>query len=381
MPCSTPRERARLRRGPSLSIEGRFRQADLTVSAAVQAIALPIYALDRARLAFLRALGPLAKPLVRSRELRVAVSASIAIVGAFVLAGVAPLLLLALGPVLLGVPHAVMDVRYLVMRPRLHRRPAVWALVFLPTVLVVALVDVRLGILAVLGAAMAARTAWPKRLAAIALALSLLWLADGRERSAALVVAHAHNYVAIALWLAWRKRRTKLHAIPLALVAAGTLAILLGALDPLVERVGGFEGWVFGTDLWYHLGALAPDVEGPLGPRLVLLFAFAQSVHYAIWIRVVPEEDRARETPRTFAASLAAFRADSGALVVALSVLVTLAVALWAAYDVFAAREGYLRGVLFHGWLELGVAMLLLLEGRSLREAAEAESAARARPA
>ncbi|MDQ3035581.1 MAG: hypothetical protein M3Y87_24460 [Myxococcota bacterium] len=330
-------------------------------------IALPIELLDRARLAFLRALGPLARPLVRSRELRVAVAGTIGVLIALALTGVAPLWMLALGPILLGVPHAAADVRYLVQRPGLHRRPAFWLLVVLPLAVATITVDVRWGLAAPIGAALAARGSIARRALVMVLAAVALALAWQDPWSAALVIAHAHNFVAIAFWLAWRKRRSWLHALPLGALALGCIAILAGALDPLVIALGGLEGESTGTGLWYHLATLAPGLGAPWGARLVMLFAFTQSVHYAIWVRLVPEEDRAQRTPRTFAASLRAWRVDCGTPVVALTIAIALGIAIWAIVDLAAARDGYLRGVISHGYLELAVVAWLAVERRGLR--------------
>ena len=69
---------------------------------------------------------------MRDRGLRVLVLASISVVIAFVGALFAPMLLLALGPIALGVPHLLSDVRYLIARPGLHRRAPFWLLVIGP---------------------------------------------------------------------------------------------------------------------------------------------------------------------------------------------------------------------------------------------------------
>jgi hypothetical protein len=340
-------------------------------SARTSLLPAPVALLDRARLAWLRALGPLAGPLMRSRELRVAVFGSLAIALTLALTALAPLWMLALGPIVLGVPHAAADVRYLVARPGLHRRPLFWVLVALPLAALAVTVDVRWGLVATVGAALAARALPFRRALVLALAALSVGLAVRDPLLAALVIAHAHNFVAIGIWLAWRRRSTWWHLVPLTLFGLGCVAILAGALDPIVSAAHGFEGAPGGAAnaLWTHLRTLAPGFGDPWGPRLVLLFAFTQAVHYAIWIRLVPEENRARETPRTWRATLREWRLDSGALVIAVTALLALAVAVWALFDLVAAREGYLRGVIFHGYLELAVIAWLVAEGRGLRTA------------
>ena len=75
--------------------------------------------LDGARRALLRRLGRVSAiaALRRRRELRLTAVALSSIALAFVLALVATLPLLALSPLLLGVPHVASDVRYLLVRP------------------------------------------------------------------------------------------------------------------------------------------------------------------------------------------------------------------------------------------------------------------------
>ena len=80
-------------------------------------------AADWLRRRWLRLLGPLARPIVTRRELRVALGFSLVIGSALVATLVAPLWMLILGPLVWGVPHLVADLRYLVVRPGYHRRP------------------------------------------------------------------------------------------------------------------------------------------------------------------------------------------------------------------------------------------------------------------
>src|SRR5262245_36440432 len=76
--------------------------------------------LDRARTAlFVRALelGPLRELLLDKRR-RIPSMLLVHAGAAFVLSVFAPTLLLVLGPLLLGVPHVLSDLRYLLLRPK-----------------------------------------------------------------------------------------------------------------------------------------------------------------------------------------------------------------------------------------------------------------------
>src|SRR5580704_2483847 len=88
--------------------------------------------LDRVRRAALQIAARAWRPLVVDRETRVAVVGTASVVAAFAATALAPVWLLLLGPIVLGVPHVVADVRYLVARPGLHRRRALWVLAGAP---------------------------------------------------------------------------------------------------------------------------------------------------------------------------------------------------------------------------------------------------------
>jgi hypothetical protein len=191
---------------------------------------------------------------------------------------------------------------------------------------------------------------------------ALFALAQWAGPIADLVFAHAHNAVGVAIWWAWRPRGTRLHWVTLGLFVAGCALILSGALAPLAARTGGFVApWTQLTAESLAWG-LSPWPWGALSMRLLVLYAFAQSVHYVVWMRLVPEDDRESATPRSFTQSYRALRSDVGALVLWGAVLASLAFAVWAAFNVGQARNGYIQMAFFHGYLELAAAALLWAE-------------------
>lgn len=326
--------------------------------------------LDRARGAALHAAAPLARPFLRDRGLRVAAYAAIAIAAAFALTCAAPLALLAIGPILLGVPHLLADARYLVARPRLHERAAFWIAIAAPATLVWSFPRLWVGLLATAGAGLVARTSLARRAAFVAATLGLTAAAYATRGAAEIVFAHAHNLIALGMWAAFFRapdgrgahrlgawRRT----VVVGLFAVCSLALLAGAVPTSVLGSGHADA----AALAEQLRALAPPGAGAFAPRLVLFFAFAQSVHYALWVRVVPEEDRPRPGVRSFAASARALLGDMGAPVVLAFLALGLFVLAWAFVDLHAARLGYLRLALTHGHLETAIAALWALEGRS----------------
>lgn len=326
---------------------------------------------DALRRALLRALGPLSAPLMRRRELRVACAGVGLVLLSLATTLWLPLWVLALTPLLYGVPHLVADVRYLVVRPGLHRRPLLWALVGLPLVGAGLGAGVRAGALALCGALLCARGSRLLRGVGIAAALLLFGAALRFPYPVDLVMAHVHNLVAVLLFWGWRRRASGLHLLPIAAFGVAAVLLVSGGLDGVIIAGRGLLRAPAVLDLDYQRWWLAPEIPEPLGMRLVLLFAFAQSVHYAVWTRLIPEEDRARPTPRTFAASLRALRGDLGRWPVRLAGLLFVGLIVWGVRDLAAARIGYFRLALFHGPMELAAAALLFLEG-GLPVAAEA---------
>jgi hypothetical protein len=326
--------------------------------------------IDLGRSAVLRLVGPRVAGWIRDRDARVAAIGVFAVAVAFVLTVCAPLPMLALTPILFGVPHLVADVRYLVARPGLHRVKVLW-LAAVPLVAVAFAGGSRAGFLVVPIAVVAARASL--RRSAMVLAIWSVaygatwrapWLVD-------LLFVHAHNFIAVALWWAWRPKRARSQRWVLVAFVAASIAIAAGAAEPILARTHGFTS-ALPIDLGNLAFALAPTSGPTIALRLVLLYAFAQSMHYAVWLRLVPEDDRPRRAPRSFVASVRALRQDLGAPLLLLAFVASLALAVWALVDLVAARDGYLRAAQFHGHLELAAAAYLWLRRPRARVAARA---------
>jgi hypothetical protein len=175
-------------------------------------------------------------------------------------------------------------------------------------------------------------------------------------------MAHLHNLVAFGFWL-WLSRResTRAGRAVLVLAYSGIVALLLSGLA---------DGLLFDHALSGDIGAfgieemawtLAPGASAELSLRLVAVYAFGQSIHYAVWVRLVPQGLDPRASPPTFRRSLTRVRIDFGrtgfALVVALCLAVPLAAVI---IDAAKVRDVYLQAVIAHGWLELAIIAALL---------------------
>ena len=312
-----------------------------------------LWPLEALRRGWLRALGPAARPLWRDPELRGALLGALAVGSALLATLVAPLWLLALSPLVLGVPHLLADLRYLVARPGLHRRPLLVVGVGGPLLAAGLGLGMRAGLGAILMALLCVDgSRWRKAAGAGLVLAAAYWGYRDGYYTLELGLAHLHNGVGVVLWWLWRPRRRALHLVPLLLFAAAGALLLLGAVQPLAAALSEVAGPA-ALPLDWQLTVLTPGLSPVWALRLLLLYAYAQAVHYSVWLRLIPEEDRDRPTPRTFRASLVALRADLGAPLLAVATVVGVGLALWALRDLMAARTGYFRLALFHGYLEL----------------------------
>lgn len=302
---------------------------------------------------------------IRDRDVRIGIHGVSVVVGAFTLALLVPLWLLALGPLVLGVPHLLADVRYLVVRPALHKRAGALPIGLL-LLLCTLLLDLRIGLFAVALAPLFATGPWRKKVLVTLLFLALFAVATVSLYATHVALAHVHNLVAVVLWVilgtalhppsvsrAWPRRLT---VVPF---VGGGGAILLGAADAWI-------GPALGLSIGEHVQTLAPGLDPTWAVRWVVLFAYAQAVHYGLWLRIMPEVARKRPAPRSWTASLTALRRDFGDLLLAGFGVLTVGIAVWGVIDVVAARAGYLRLALFHGPLELVVLGMVAVEGRTV---------------
>lgn len=298
------------------------------------------------------------------RERRAAFLGVSMLLFALALAVTFPVALVAIGPLVYGVPHILSDVRYLLARPGLSKRPLFVAALAVGCLLAVLGLGVR-G--ALIGAALALATsranAWKKGAGIGALAVLFAvcqwagWYSD-------LAFVHLHNFVGLTIWLLWRDRVTRLHWIFTGIFLFACAAITLGAAGPLLARTGGFSApW---TDLTFRELAftVSPIPRGMWAERLLVLYAFAQAAHYVVWLRLIPEDDRPGAAPRSYAQTYRALVADVGGIVMWITLLTMAALVVWACASIGGARNGYLTAAFFHGHLELVAIAVLWAEGR-----------------
>ena len=328
----------------------------------------PLGLLDGLRGRLLRLLGGVGVRLCRSPELRVAVRGSLAVLVALLGALCLPLWILVLGPLVLGVPHLLSDVRYLVVRPGHQRslRLVIW--VGLPLVVCGLGAGMPAGLVALFGVMIAAPgQTWRKVVGALlVLALAATWFVEHSFYVHELLLAHLHNPIGVLLWFLWRPRHGRLHLWPLGLYLLCGALLVAGVLSPLALslRLGPAP---MADALDFLRESLAPGLSESVGLRLLVLFCFAQMVHYSVWLQLVPDEDRDRPTPRTFRQSLLALREDLSGPLLLLAAMVLCGLWVWSFFAVWDARIAYFRLAGFHGYLELCVLGLWFVAGQPPR--------------
>jgi hypothetical protein len=324
----------------------------------------PIDAADLVRRWWLRRLGRVVRPLIRRRELRVAVLGSTMVCTALIATLIAPLWLLILGPLVWGVPHLVADLRYMLVRPGYHRRAPLVVLAGPPLLWVALGGPLLAGFVAAGLACLVARAKVGRRALGVVMIAGLAGMFASLGRTGDFLFAHLHNVVAVALWWAWRPR-SRLHWLPLVLMIAASGFLLSNTALSLAS--GGLEWFGGGMSADYQMWRLAEPAPIEWALSLVLLFCFAQTIHYAVWLQLLPDDDRERASPPPLRTRWAGLVADMGWPLLLGAIAVSVGLAIWAVSDLMEACHGYFRMARFHGHLELAAATLMLVEGRVAR--------------
>jgi hypothetical protein len=179
---------------------------------------------------------------------------------------------------------------------------------------------------------------------------------------ARIAFVHVHNLGAVLLWVVLFRRRAGHPLLPV-LLLAGALALLLSGLTiPWTDRMGGLHA--AGVDLAVVGAWLVPGAGVALAVPLVLAHAFTDSVHYAFWISVVPEETlRGQGTP-TFRMTLRGLVRDFTPVGLGFVVLATLSVLGASVLDLGGTRNAYFAIAGFHGYVEGVMLVFLLMRGQ-----------------
>ena len=325
---------------------------------------------------------PLLGDKLRRRDERVPLLLTLHALAAFVLAVLCPSLLLVVGPIVLGVAHLASDVRYLVVRQRLASAyvHVVWlgcaglfalrsGLGALYRPLVVQQAELGLFGLWLLSSAVmglrggnAAPQARLRASVVVLLTLALAWLAATRTATVYLALAHLHNLVALGLWLWLFRQRVRSVWLPLTLVLGCSAWLLSGQLTSTTLRHGVVSS--FGLHVLGAADTLAPNLSAAHAVGLTCAYAFLQSVHYAVWLVLIPQDQTRAQGTLTFKMSLRSFFADFGNVAALAVVGLILTVLMAGLIAPLATQRAYLSIAFFHGYLELAIAAFLWVRGK-----------------
>jgi hypothetical protein len=321
--------------------------------------------LDGARRPLLRAVVRVAplKRLFVDRRARVLTAALVAVATSFAVAAWQPLVALWLGAAFLGVPHVVAGVRQVALRDRL--RPLTRALCVVALAVGVVelaasgtrIADGAVRAYVVLFSAaicieLAARGGrrWPRALAAVAVVLAAA-LALPSPRLALLALAHLHGLGAV-VWFVQRARARGVPVWPFVVAVAGVMiGAAAGAFDALWPATLYAPRSAAASIAAEAAGSTVAAASAVVLRRALFLYSFGQALHFAIWLRLVPDLERPCHVPHSFRRALALFEADYGRWARPLLVVCIVAAPLMLLGG-GSAREAYFALTYFHVGLE-----------------------------
>jgi hypothetical protein len=279
----------------------------------------------------------------------------------------APLATMVLGLILFGALHNVLELRYVAGRfADVLRGRLLWSLVGLVSGIVVCrLLGLRTPeiLLAyavlLLGVwyAIRGRWFWPAAgalgLAALA---SLAWPAYHF-----VLLSHLHNLVPLCFLWEWSGRlagpaRTAFRTVQIGWVLLVPAMVLAGLLDPLIADGGAAAVAFAGEPAAVAAPVTPPDVD--VGLRFLVVFAFLQAMHYAVWVGFLP-----RYAPDAAAAFETRVPWLRGARVWALGAAAAAVLGVLLLVDYAQGRTIYQAFASYHAYLEFPV-LLVLLFGR-----------------
>ncbi len=292
----------------------------------------------------------------------------------------APIATAVIGLILFGILHNLLEIRYVMGRfSGLLGRPFLELLLALISGIVVC----RL-LAGVIGR--------PAQLAEIVLGYAILAAAarhglDGRRRVAAwvgigaaaavsltfptyhfVVLTHLHNVVPLFFLWEWSRRitsrrgRQAFRAVHLLWVVAIPAVILLGLLDGSLSVDPGIVRSVVGDGQTVLAASAPPGASATvLGMRFLTVFAFMQTMHYVVWVALLP-----RVAPDASAAFEARVPWVTGPRLWAAGFVAAALFAVLFGLDFAQGKALYAALASYHAYLELPVLLALLVGARSL---------------
>jgi hypothetical protein len=289
-----------------------------------------------------------------------ALGLSVAAVASLALALRAPIVLTLVGFVLFGALHNLLELRYVLGRfaGLLTGRFLIVLVGLITGIAVCRLVSGPTGRALEIGlgyAVLAVASLWALRHNVLALVAVLAVLGAAAVLSLThpahhfVVLTHLHNLVPLAFIWEWARHNPLLRAVSVGWVLVIPAGLLLGLADPLLQVDGPVR----------FSPAASPLFDGTMATRFLAVFAFLQSMHYVVWVWLLP-----RYAP----AATARFNERAPALrgwriwVLGGVAAAALGVILLADYStgrgIYASLAGY------HAYLEFPVLLAMLMSFR-----------------
>lgn len=292
-----------------------------------------------------------------------------------------PIATTVLGLAAFGVLHNVLELRYVLGRfEAILTGPFLWLLLGLITGVVAcrllpgafgrpAEIVLCYGLLAV-----ACGWVWRRRPVLLAAALAVLGLAAAASLSFPayhfVVFTHLHNVVPLFFLWQWSASlptgRTAVRAATVGWVLGVPVLLLGGVFDRwLHASTTGLAGFGGGTGFGVArvAGPLTPPVwlDTDLAVRFLAVFAFLQTMHYVVWVGVLPRY--APDAAARFEARVPALR---GRRVWLLAAAGGLALGVLFALDYATGKTLYAAVASYHAYLEFPVLLALILGGKGV---------------
>lgn len=306
-------------------------------------------------------IAPLRRIFVDRRR-RVAVGGVVAVAVAFVLAAWQPLVSLWLGAALFGVPHVVAGARQIAVRDGVSpfTRVACFVALGVGVAQICGADDWAVRAYVVLFAAAVAVELRARHAPLVALAAAVAMI---QPRATLVVFAHLHGLSSVGYFAVRARRR----GVPFWPLLVATALVLIGGAAGAFDRLWAATLWAPRS----AAGSIVAEAAGAIGlhpsaialRRALFLYAFGQALHFAVWLRLVPDVDRAAPLPQTFARALSLLRADLGRLATP-AIALSVAAAPLILVGGGAAREAYFALTYFHVGLE-AAGLARLSRGRS----------------
>ncbi len=280
--------------------------------------------------------------------------------GFFVLAALAtltlPLFVVVWATLILGAPHILADIEYLVLRPKLHHDKIIFAITVATLILATAFWGVRASLIGAMILVCVSRGEVMRKIGMMFVLAGLGVAAFLNPRFADFIFVYAHNFIALLIWWLWiPNRRDETRWVPVLYGACLTALMILPVLP-----------WSLGAllpalDSSQVMSSLAPSLDHQTITRWVRLFCFTQSVHFLSWLYLIPQ---AENPLSSFVTRLKSTWRVCGTLLILLTLAASVGLSVWGLTSPHEARLAYLRVAGFHGHLELLLLSLFFARGR-----------------